>query len=324
VAYETGTAADYADLRAKLIAFLTTNADLVAANQQWQVAWTGSGRMPDAEEDIVLKGPGLAVTEEILIALRSDPQPVGDRYNYGFRGIVGVNPVASNWDEHTNASDPVYLCCGDFEMPYWFIANGRRFIVIARVSATYQLAYAGLFLAYAPPNVYPYPMVVGGCTSVSTSRWSDTGDAIHFFCDPGIDANLKVFRYDNVWIGFQNWTESNGWRDGDTRVVGPWNPGWTTKNMPLDTFTNNRSYRLNFFNKMQPAYGGDYPLTPASLIHHAEPKSILGVLQGVYHIPGFNLSAETIITQGTTEYLCIPDVYREANESFCAIELNGD
>ena len=41
-------------------------------------------------------------------------------------------------------------------MPYWFIANGRRFIVIVRVSSVYQSAYAGFILPYHLPNTF-YP-----------------------------------------------------------------------------------------------------------------------------------------------------------------------
>jgi hypothetical protein len=326
MSFESGTATNFQDLRDKLVTFLTTDSDLVAAGQEWEVVWTGSGRMPTAQEDIVLRGPGLAGADQVLVGLRSDPQPTGDRYNYGIRGVVGVNSSATNWDQHTNASDPVYFYCGNVAMPYWFIANGRRFIIVVRISSTYQTAYGGLFLPYAPPNLYPYPLAVGGCAAVNNGRYSDTGDQFHFFCDPGTAGNLKVLRYDNVWVAFQNWTTSDtpNRRNANQRTVAPWNPGWGTTHYALDNVTQAVSYRQNFLNKMQPAIGGDYALTPVSLVHYVDPKAILGVLQGVYHIPGFSISAESIITQDSKDYLCIPDIYREGNESYCAIELNGD
>jgi len=320
MAHEIGTASGFVDLGNKLVNFLTTNADLVAAGQQWSVVWTGSGRMPTYPEDIVLRGPGLAGSDDIYVGFRRIPLPGNDRYNWAFRGIVGLNQAALTYEQHTNVSDFVCMHFGDYEMPYWFIANGRRFIVIVRVSSTYQVGYGGFILPYAPPNIWSYPLVVGGTTTDSDLRWSDVSQAMHHFVDPGTGANLKAFRYDNLWDQAQNW--SGTYRDQSAFTVSPWNPSHCP--LGLDGNSSTREYRRGFFQKIQRTLDNRYVLTPATLVQETPAPAQLGVLEGVFHVPGFNLSAETILDYDGVQYLCIPDINRLGNDFFAAYALNGD
>jgi len=322
MAYEIGTASGYADLAEKFINFLTTNDDLVALNQQWEVVWTGSGRMPTYPEDIVLRGPGLAGSDDIYVGFRQIPLPGNDRYNWAFRGIVGINPAALTYNEHTNVSDPVCVHFADYEMPYWFIANGRRFIVIVRVSTTYQVGYGGFILPYAPPNIWSYPLAVGGTTADGTLRWSDVSAAMHHFPDPGTGGNLKLFRYDNTWASAQNWSSASLRGSADV-TVSPWNPNHCT--LGLDGGSGDTlSYRVGFFRKIQRTLDNRYLLSPATLVQSTPTRAQLGVLEGVYHVPGFNLSAETILDYDDIQYICIPDINRLGNDFFAAYALNGD
>lgn len=321
MAYEIGSATDFADLRSKLITFLTTHPDLVSSGQNWSVAWEGSGRAAEfGAEDIVLAGPGTAGLDQVFVGMRSVPNANNDTYNYWFRGVVGINPNASTYIEHTNVSESVAMLCGNFEMPYWFVANGRRFVVVVKISTTYQMVYGGLFLAYAPPNLYSYPLAVGGTYGGTASpRWSATGTDYSFFPDPGTSSSLKVFNFDNIWVNFQNWSSGSS-RDATSYTVAPWNPGVDAHGLDGSGV----SYRASFFAKQQPAFGGRYVLTPATLCRRAVSPAILGSLQGVFHVPGFNLSAETILNYDGVQYLCVPNVYREGNEYYCAIALDGD
>lgn len=322
MAYEIGSASGFSDLRTKLITFLTTNPELVSLGQQWSVAWTGSGRVAEHwHEDIVLSGPGLAGTDQVYVGLRSLPQPNSDRYNLALRGVVGVNPAALTYDQHVNVSGSTTMCCADFEMPYWFIANGRRFIVVIKVSTVYQSMYGGLMLPYAPPNIYPYPLVVGGCTVNETARWSDTGNGMHHFPDPGTDGAVKLFQYDNSWKSVINWVGS--YRRYSEYSIAPWNPGYPD-GYEGTSYSAFDSYRNTFISKIQTDSDGCYPLTPATIQKSSDPTALLGTLQGVYHVPGFNLSAETILNQNGVQFLCIPDVYREGNDFYAAYALDED
>jgi len=323
MAYEIGTATDYADLYDRFVSFLTTNSDLVADGQEWEIAWTGSGRMPAMPEDVVLKGSGMAGSDEIFVGLRRIPLPASDRYAWELLGVVGLNPAANTYDEHTNTSSGVTMHFGDFAMPYWFIANGRRFIIIVRVSTTYQVGYGGFIMPYAPPNIWSYPLAVGGTAADSSLRWSDVTNAMMHFADPGTSANLKIFRYDNTWANVQNWSTS-GRREEQNCTVAPWNPGSCPKfQLDENVSSSMSSYRKTFFQKIQTTFDGKYVLTPATICQRSPANAQLGVLEGVYHVPGFNMSAETILEYDGIEYLCIPNINRLGNDFFAAYALNG-
>ena len=74
MAVEIGTATDHVDLFNKLYTFLTANADLVGAGQQWEritsvgqvppftasQGTSGAGDEGDTTGAVMLKGPGLA------------------------------------------------------------------------------------------------------------------------------------------------------------------------------------------------------------------------------------------------------------------------
>ena len=52
------------------------------------------------------------------------------------------------------------------------VANGRRIVVVVKTGTYYECVHLGLFLPYATPAQYPYPLVVGGSYNGST-RWSN-------------------------------------------------------------------------------------------------------------------------------------------------------
>ena len=66
MAVEIGTASSAADLYDKLISFLTTNADLVTAGQEWAIAWDSPAAYEN-QTDIVLRGPGLSGQDQVYV-----------------------------------------------------------------------------------------------------------------------------------------------------------------------------------------------------------------------------------------------------------------
>src|SRR5690348_15074846 len=103
MAFETGTATDHLDLWSKLLDFLQSNADLVAAGQQWTVAWEAPAGAPNAT-DIVLQGPGLAGEDEVLVALRreDDTLTIGESLIW-MSGCTGLLSNATEFDGHVNS-----------------------------------------------------------------------------------------------------------------------------------------------------------------------------------------------------------------------------
>ena len=162
MAWTSGTATDYLDLLARLKQFVTT--DMLPANERWQVMrW-----VPGPPAELVLKGVGLAGMDEIYVAIQSE---VGVDYgNWKMRGYVGFNP-AVNFDSQYNCSGVFYSCLMSTVMPYWIVANGRRIVMVAKTGNYYEMMHLGLFLPYATPGQYPYPLLVGGSIN-SSNRWS--------------------------------------------------------------------------------------------------------------------------------------------------------
>jgi len=151
MAYATGTASDFADLYNKLRDFLTTNVDLVADGEAWvQIAGPG-GTLTDADE-IILQGPGTTGTDEILVGIKPVTSVASDYYNLSMFGLVSYNPALGGIQSQVGESLARTLLAWNSPMTYWFVANGRRFIVVIKVASTYHMAYCGFILPYMLPT----------------------------------------------------------------------------------------------------------------------------------------------------------------------------
>jgi hypothetical protein len=300
MAVEIGTAANHADLLTRLRAFLTANADLVAAGQ----AWTEVGyNAPDATtEETYLRGPGLGGGEEIYVQIRRYENVAGDYYNWGLRGAVNYNP-AEPFGSQPGASPESHFTLWNTSIPYWFVANGRRFMVVAKVSTVYVMLHAGLILPYATPAEYPYPIFVGA-NCRSAMRWSVGGDENRNVFDPGAlnDAGYCRLRYvDGTWIGIANHSG-----DADDRPGNTW---------PYEGF------RQSWIGFPISALGGDYVLTPIILSTGYEDGVVFGELDGVFHVSGFSTASENIVTIEGVDHLVVQNVYRAGTAAYAAVRL---
>src|SRR5690606_2311309 len=119
--------------------------------------------------ELVLQGPGLAGTDQINVGILSE---AGSDYgNWKLRGFVGCNPVRTFDDQYkwSIAYDAMLMTSA---MSYWIVSNGLRLVMVAKTGPYYEMVYLGLFLPYATPVQYPYPLLVGG-SSTSSTRWSN-------------------------------------------------------------------------------------------------------------------------------------------------------
>jgi len=169
MAFTSGTATDYLDLLNRLKQFVTQ--DMLPANERWSVLrW-----VPGPPAELVLQGPGLAGTDQINVGILSE---AGSDYgNWKLRGFVGWNPVQT-FDGQYKSSSAYYAMLMTSAMSYWIVANGRRIVMVAKTGPYYEMVYLGLFLPYATPVQYPYPLLVGGSYNGSR-RWSDVSYRRH-------------------------------------------------------------------------------------------------------------------------------------------------
>lgn len=273
-----------------------------------------------------LKGPG-GGSDEIFVNLESDYSVNGDWYNWRLYGATGH--LASNvldFATQPGTSLPVGLSLWQASIPYWFVANGRRFMVIAKINTTYHALYAGFILPYATPSQYPYPLMIGGSNAMGAPtndarlRWSSNNDDCRNFYDPGgveggmtslTSVTTHYLRFaDGSWYPFKNWYTSSVPEAAVVfgRNVWPWGPS---------------NDHATAYKNIVTTIDNQYVLFPCIMhVDGANPSpNILGEIHGVFAITGFGNAAENTTTINGVTYLIIPNVFRTAKERWAAIAL---
>lgn len=293
----TPHATDYSDLLAKLKTFATAN------------GWTS---LEDSADKLVLQGSGSG-SDEIFVAFQKYADVAGDAYGWRLNGYTGyqsgytfyLQPGAITTGE-VQGYGSVAIPLWNGTIPYWFIVSARRIMVVAKISTTYQMCYAGFYLPYASPGQYPYPLAIGGSFigngSQLSPRWSGTsGQSSHF------------------WTWLANPTSSMLIRMPGGYWYGDYNKGTLTP--PAGMYPFNQSD----CGLMRQAVDDALVLTPAEIHQASSSPSVysnkLGELDGVYHVAGFGVSAEDVSTFGGNDYLVVPNVFRSGVTDYAAVKL---
>lgn len=337
MSHATGTATDHADLLAKLIAFLTTDADLVTAGQEWTQVWNNA----DSSE-IVLKGPGLDGTAAVYIGISHAFNTSADTYRIMFHGMADIVPTATAMSGHINVSSySVGIYADSNPQQYWFIANGRRFIVVNKISTVYETAYCGLFLPYALPTTYPYPLLIGGSRNQSVigdQSWRSSsgshvglgwpGQGRSLVDVPSDTPNMLMLDPTGVWVPVVNFGNVS-YRHASLLPISGGNTSLLGFNMPNPDQQDDQflGYRA-CLNIMRPALDGSYILVPLTLAiaptYAAIPpfeNEMLGVLDGAYWTQGFGNAAENTVDDGALTHLVVQNVFRTGNTDYIAVAL---
>lgn len=319
MAYITGTAATPQALFNTLISFLKTNGALVGLSQQWTEPWTLNSN------EMVLKGPGLSASENIYLGFKYIPDAVSNRYEIRLTGMTGIITGALGYDQHVNPSpDPVRIFLANQPMQYWFVASGRRFIVVVKVGTVYQSFYGGFFLPYSPPNNYTYPMFIGGSCGVAGST-SPTG-----ISDITIAHSLYPFAAFNSITSHDSSAKMLDPAGQWVRATGQLGATLTTIGMgPSEQFSGFNTGRTDISDSY--GYGnlrsrletglGSFILTPVTLLQTSPTEQTYGVLQGVNIVTGQGNSSENIITIAGAQHLVIQNIFRTAADQYMTVEL---
>lgn len=318
----TGTATDYLDLLAKLRTFLKTDATLVGLGQNWtELATvavpfnhTDSGQVNIVDYETYLQAPGLSGTEQIFINLQAYHNVAADIYNFRIKGAVGYSAaVGATFFNQPGGSPDAYVCLWNQSIPYWFFANGQRVVVVAKVSTTYEMFYAGKFLPYGTPGQYPYPLAIGGTSGNASStdplsvagfpananiRFSNNTSNHAAFFDP-----FALYWIDSAltWHSITHY-QSTSHQNASESTLFPW---FYADNTPLTWLETNLD--------------GSYPVFLARLSSFT-PINDLGELDGVGFTTGFATSSESTITdQNAAVWTVFQDTFRTASNDYCVI-----
>lgn len=336
MAFQTGTATDCFDLYEKLIAFLTADAELVGASQNWTNVWHpphDSNSSGIAGHDIVLRGPGLTSTDQVYIGLSLRPDLLNDSAELRMSGMTGVIPSSESYSAHVNSS-PLNVKCflrGSNAMDYWFVANGRRFIMVAQVSTVYEALYGGLFLPYGDPTQYSYPLFIGGTAGANDLGGEPTDwrsvDAAHTTFHRSERVSAGSFPYGPSAMML---SPSGDWlkiaiTDAQDQTVGttPWMFG-TNADFGIQKLSSTLHWGYTeFAARVIQTYDDEFVLNPIGLVQFSPSDQAYGALEGLYQTPGRGNSAENIITADGVAHVAFPNVFRTGIDQFYAVAL-GD
>jgi hypothetical protein len=279
--------------------------------------WTSLRRVSAAE--MIWQAPGNGGLDAIIVGAKIFSDVGTDYYNWRLGGFTAYNsstpfnqqPGYVGGTGQSNSS-PI-LTLWNSTIPYWFIANGRRVIIVAKVSTVYVTAYLGLMNSYAAPGSFPYPLIVGGnqawphgqepATLSPSWRWSYTGVEMRNFAIPKAslgsdeDSSMRLRLATGSWRGF-------GTSAGDQTFGQTW---------PF-TYTQPGAF------DWRPNLDGGYPLFPVVIFDHT--PNIYGELDGVYATTGFSQSVENTITVNGIQHLVVQNVFRNTKADFFALRLS--
>lgn len=254
-----------------------------------------------ATREVIVRGPGLSDSESIFVMLRSLSSAQLDQYNLYIRFATGYDPSKVGDDQPGVSARPAVCLLWNQEIKYWFVASGRRFIVIAKVSTTYASMYGGFILPYGLPSEYPYP-IAAGASAAGDARWSDqSGDHSSFWNPAGANAepdrsSLYLRRTDGSFDAFKNISPSGG----QTYA-------WT--------------YPYRFLLNYRTSPDGSYALQPVVLYSANGGGNVAGELDGVFSVSGFNNASENTIEIDGKTYLVAQSGFRTTSNDYAAILL---
>lgn len=289
----TGIATGHEDLLDKIVTHLTTG----LASQNWQVVKSDTSVGNEVHK--YLKGPGLSGNDEIFVNIRSFKDVSTDKFNWNIYGAINFNPLNSLTTQ-PGISPAGTVSLWDSSIPYWLIANGRRFILIAKVSTTYHGCYCGFYLPYATSAEMPYPMCIMTSSYRYDQRWSAGVYTVGGFWDP-VDESSYLRHFDGNWIKIVNYQARGDGQRFEVHDCVTW------------------PYEYDYSIGM--SQDGSYGILPVILHANYSSGNVYGELEGVFRVAGFSNAAEDILDIGADQYLVVQSVYRTNNRDYAAIKL---
>lgn len=330
MAFQTGTSTGPANLFALFRTFITSHADLIDPAGDLSIpswAWTELKHTTDGDdEEIYLRGPGNNLDQSIYVntAFGPDLAAGSDAWTWDSRGATAFNTNDTLVAQPGVDPNSKVMPLNDQSSQYWFFANGRRYIVIAQVTASvFVSAYCGFLKPFEPVSValaYPYPLYIGASMGSTGIRFSSESNALHrSFWNPAYNTSstgsAAVFSSSNVWYGITNYT-STGTKVDDldlNALVGGTEPYSDANDVGAFEVLN-----------VEPLLGGDYLLTDVEVSfgdrdwHNYRER--YGVLDGVAHLSGISQSVLNEVTIGGDTYIVFQEAFRTGQGDYVAIK----
>jgi hypothetical protein len=282
--------------------------------------WVSKRRTAGVE--MIWQAPGNGGLNQIFVGAQVFSNVTGDYYNWRLGGFTAFDAALTFQNQAGYIGGPggqthpsPVTTIWNQPMTYWFIANGRRVVMVAKVSTVYVIAYLGFLQPYVSPNVFPYPCCVGGnlqfvnsepaATSASW-RWSYQGSEMNN-CSHSSTVNSGVENTGSIQMRNPSGTWHSFIRPGDSSQTAPAGKVW-----PFVCAWSNWAKNLDGGYSMLPIVLGD--ASPSA-------PNIWGELDGVEAITGFQNGSENTVTIGNSIYLVVQNVFRNTQTEFAAVKL---
>ena len=235
--------------------------------------------------ELLLQAPGYTGNDPVYCGIRTYQNASADYYNLAAMTAAGF--VSGNSFDTQPAAVIEGIPAHNQRIDYWLSLNPQRLAGALKVGTpVYESFYIGKFFPYARPSQYPYPVICAGMLDgVPATRFSDTEHSMPW---KGRRNNLRMRFVNGTWM---------------TPTAYPWN----------NTLLAGSSTQLR-------DTGDVYPILPVEL---SDATGIYGVLDGIFHIPGFNNVVENTFTLGGADHVVIQDVSRTGFNDYFALKLDN-
>ena len=294
---QIGNATDHVDFFDQLVAFLQSS----TPGPEWTLLdYETAG-------SALFMSPGMSGLEQIYYGFSIHESVSDDAYALGqwmFRDYNAALPHLAQ----PGHSGVVYLPLWNTSMPFWFIANAQRVMLVAKVSTTYQASHAGKFLPQGTPGEYPQPYYLAAPVETATRRWSTIVEGDRNFWDPGGAAVIGL--PGAIWRNIENFREAGGESGTDgTNYVWPFYS-------PVGS-----SAIITRYRELRENLDGSYSLWPLVLNGEDPDLDIYGEIDGAFAVSGFNNATENTVEIGGDDYLVVQNMHRTARMYYAALKL---
>ena len=265
-----------------------------------------------------LQAPGNGASSRVYLNIATEHDEGNAYYSWKMYGATGYDSGEA-YGSMPGAGGPVHFNLWQNSIGYWFYANDRRVIVVAKVSTNYMSMYAGFFLPFALPTEYPFPYAL--IASYPDFTAPDINNARNsMIADPGADgAAWYRRRTTETWVKLENQANSStsiAPKTGQRAFVWPHKTGRTQVS---GTGNNANYWGPNGFHAMKLNYESESPLMQCHIID-LDDFTCVGGLEGVYSTTGFNRSTEQVITVGSRTFRLFQRAFRNQAGDFFVVE----
>lgn len=313
MSYQTGSATDYHDLLSKFRTFITALAGWTELESVVPGGLTENGLLS-------VRGPGAGADKQTFVTIRTENVSANSIYSWAIYGALGWASGTSPGSQ-AGAIGPVYLSLAATSLTYWFWANDRRFIVIAKTSTNYMSAYAGFLLPFALPSEYPFPLYIGASYyDLKLPSHNDVNNRM--IADPGAGCakvRTRAGNVRNVYNHFGTTVANLNFSTGLRAFVWPHTTG-TVDDDEIQTDVDD--WGGSGIGQMKLNASSEGPLMQCHVVDLAD-QELLGALDGVYALTGLGRSAEQILTAAGKSYIMFQNIFRNTARDFMAIETQS-